>query len=517
MKRINYIAVIFILAMVGSAQAISFHDYYHGNAELGIPPHEKEINAAIATRHLRLISKGLTDLIGFNEVPGVAALREVDFTDNLLTELPNNIFHNLPALVILNLNGNELNSLPRNIFHGLTKLEYLYLQSNKLTALPENIFHGLTALLDLHLASNQLTTLPTNIFSGLTALEMLDLGRNPLTELPENIFHNLKRLQILLLNDNQLATLPENIFQGLTALRDLYLYDNELTTLADNIFHGLTALQSLNLNNNQFTALSAHIFNGLTILEDLHLENNPIPLTQAQLRKELQLPGSVELLFKTPEQQRAEQELFTAIENADALAVRQRLVDIRARWSHTERGFRTIISKIRDANGDNILHAAIKDAAERIRLINGMSAGLPEGEKQLVKQVQEEQKREINDRYMKVIRAIFSCGELCVQDMLFTPNAEGQLVIDSMVAKLGFDSPITQAIFSVLNPEEEKKIRMEEAEALTHARPKRTLEQPAPETEKPKESMADVAAVEKEQEEEAEGRKRQRHNEPGAQ
>ncbi len=331
-----------LLALTRSAEAISFRDYYHGNESLSIPPHEKEINDEVATGSLDLRYTALTDLVGFDEVPGLAELRR------------------------------------------------------------------------LSLSNNELATLPDNIFHGLSALKLLSL------------------------NDNRLATLPANAFRGLTALESLYLY------------------------NNQLTAFSPNIINGLTSLEELDLENNPIPLTQAQL--ELQLPDSITLSFKTPKQEQAEWELFVALENADVLTFRCWLDEIMtgvihaAGMIHIVPNVRIVVSKIRNPNGDNLLHAAIRAAAERIKVIDGMSVGLPEAEKKAVKEIQAEQKAEINDRYMKIISEILSCGEQCVEDMLFTPNAEGQQVVDAVVAKLGFDSPITQAILFVLSPEESREL-----------------------------------------------------------
>ncbi len=356
----NYKNTIFLLllSLGGSAQAISFRDYYRGNADLEIRPHEKEINDAVASGTLNLDNKHLTDLSGFNEVPGLTALRT------------------------------------------------LYLSFNQLTSLPQNIFHDLTGLRSLYLYNNQLT------------------------ELPENIFH------------------------GLTRLQSLYLYHNQLAALQENVFQGLTALQTIDLSYNQFTSMTANIFRGLPRLQNLYLANNPISLNSAQLRKKLGLPAYVSPHFKTPEQKQIERSLFASIENADVSRLRQRLYDIQVgKVRAPERGF-IDISKIRNAKGDNLLHAAIREAAKRIGIVQAMTVGLPEKEKVEAREVQAEQKATINDRYMKIISVILSCGEECVQDMLFTPNAQGEQVIDAIVAKLGLDSPIYEAIIKGLTPEE---------------------------------------------------------------
>ncbi len=402
--------IFLLITLAGSAQAISFRDYYQS--------HEKEVNAAVAAGSLHLNNKELTDLIGFDEIPGITALEELRLDDNKLTTLTENIFHGLTHLMLLELTHNELATLPENIFHGLTSLRWLFLANNQFSELPENIFGGLNELEDLNLYNNHLTTLPANIFHDLHALKRLHLEVNQLAALPNNIFHGLVSLETLNLNGNQLTTFQENTFYDLTALRDLSLW------------------------------------------------NNPIPLTEAQLRKKLHLPHKVEyveLLFKTEDQEQEEQELFAGIGIANISAVRQAIDDIKTGKVNGPLFSKIAISKIRNAKGDNLLHAAIRDAAERIKVIDGMSVGLPEDEKKAVKEVQAEQKAEINDRYMKIISAILSCGEECVQDMLFTSNAEGQQVVDSVVAKLGFDSPIYIAILVGLN-QEEKTTPKEEKE-----------------------------------------------------
>ncbi len=343
-----------LLTLAGSAEAISFQDYYHGNEELGIPSHKKEVDAGVADGVLGLQRKKLTDLIGFDEIP------------------------------------------------GLTALEEIYLNNNQLTALPANIFNGLSALQFLNLSYNQFTALPDNLFNGLTSLRILEL------------------------NDNQLTALPADLFHGLTALQKLDLY------------------------------------------------NNPISLTEEQLLKELQLPANINLRFKTREQKWAERKLFVAIGNADAVTFRDRLAEIMAERDRerisTVMGTPIVVSKIRDAKGNNLLHAAIKEAAKRIKVIDKelenirRDEELSADEKKTATSVLLEQKREINDRYMKIMSAILSCGEECVQDMLFTPNAEGQQVIDAIFADLGFNSPIYKAILEGLTPEEKAKETQEKKE-----------------------------------------------------
>ncbi|WP_420635251.1 Ig-like domain-containing protein [Candidatus Palauibacter sp.] len=120
-----------------------------------------------------------------------------------------------------------------------------------ITELNEDDFRNLPGLEWLSLQGNRLTELPENIFSDLSSLEVVDLSDNELTELPPGLFAGLRRLGWISLFDNRLAELPPTLFQGLTALRELYLGDNELTSLPPGVFSRLFRLETLGLAGNR--------------------------------------------------------------------------------------------------------------------------------------------------------------------------------------------------------------------------------------------------------------------------
>jgi Leucine-rich repeat (LRR) protein len=102
------------------------------------------ISLYLSTNNLGL----LEDLNAFIQSIAKYNIVELDFSENQLTSLPENIFKNLPKLQRLSLDNNQLTSLPENIFNNLHNLEYLHLEFNKLTSLPKSIYrlHNLREL-----------------------------------------------------------------------------------------------------------------------------------------------------------------------------------------------------------------------------------------------------------------------------------------------------------------------------------------------------------------------------------
>ena len=88
------------------------------------------------------------------DLSGLAALEILYLDNNLLTELPSDIFTGLAALQILSLNNNNLEALPSGVFTNLAELNFLLLDANSLTALPAGLFSGLRALTYILLQNN---------------------------------------------------------------------------------------------------------------------------------------------------------------------------------------------------------------------------------------------------------------------------------------------------------------------------------------------------------------------------
>ena len=225
-----------------------------------------------AITELDLSEQGITTLQA-GDFDGLTALATLNLRLNNLTELPLGIFDDLTAITSLDLGFNRFTTLPLGIFDNLTALTELTIDNGRLTALPSGIFDDLTALTSLNLLFNQFSTLPVGIFDKLTNLTELGLSGQRIT-LPAGVFDNLTLLTKLNLANNEFTTLPVGIFDKLTNLTELGLYSNRLTTLPAGIFDKLTNLTLLALNSNRLTTLPAGIFDKLTNLKWLFLSDN---------------------------------------------------------------------------------------------------------------------------------------------------------------------------------------------------------------------------------------------------
>ncbi len=433
----NLLFLFLLLSTFGSTQAISFMDYYKGNAALGIPSHEKQVNDAVESRRLFIPGVNLTDLDGIDTVP------------------------NIDQLLLLDLHDNQLEALPA----GINKLKRLQ---------------------DLRLHHNQFSVFP-KVICELPDLEILDYEYNQLTSIPECI-GGLIKLRNLFLGHNNLTLLPVSICK-LSELTDLLFRENEIDELPD-CFGQLVKLNRLVAAENQLTKVP---FLGGTALRSVKLAENPLPFSNEQLYEELGLKPEVELTFKSQNREQEEHRLFGAIMAGDVEAVGQLYTKIKGflNKSYPFESFVPIlnpidIAKIRDPYGNNLLHATIQRASEHLRQISKQMNALVQDESLTEKskadrlEKLEHQKSEINDRYMKIFSILLNCRQKCVEDMLNTTNAQGETVIMAMLGKLGPDNPLFLAIEKVLLDEEkqikeEKKIKA--IQAQEEAEKERTFEE----------------------------------------
>uniref|UniRef100_A0A3Q3X4F6 LRRCT domain-containing protein n=1 Tax=Mola mola TaxID=94237 RepID=A0A3Q3X4F6_MOLML len=113
---------------------------------------------------------------------GLVNLLQLDLSQNNLGKLSSDAFNGLNKLLSLNLGRNFIKKLPPTIFSSLTELKQLgelFLNDNKLQSLPDNIFHGLGQLLLIDLKCNQLKSLTGDIFLSNAVLKTLSLSGNP--------------------------------------------------------------------------------------------------------------------------------------------------------------------------------------------------------------------------------------------------------------------------------------------------------------------------------------------------
>ncbi|XP_033909384.3 leucine-rich repeat-containing G-protein coupled receptor 4-like [Acipenser ruthenus] len=238
---------------------------------------------------------------GLTTVPmGLSAFTYyLDISMNNITELPAEVFRNLPYLEELRLAGNDLAFIHPKALSGLHQLKVLMLQNNQLKTVPSKVLKGLTSLQSLRLDANHITMVPEDSFEGLGQLRHLWLDDNSLTEVPVGPLSNLPSLQALTLALNRISNIPDRAFANLSSLVVLHLHNNKIQQIGDHCFAGLDNLETLDLNynnliefpgaikslpnlkelgfhSNNIAVIPEGAFNRTPLLRAIHLYDNPL-------------------------------------------------------------------------------------------------------------------------------------------------------------------------------------------------------------------------------------------------
>ncbi|CAH1265349.1 PODN [Branchiostoma lanceolatum] len=197
------------------------------------------------------LSNNLISMIPNNVFHITPKITEIHLANNSLSNfaVPQQVFYNLDDLTTLDLSGNYLNTVPSELPGNL---RYLFLQQNYITDMKADMSH-MGKLQWLVLGNNRLTSryFPHQIFGHLGELKHLDLSHNYLEEVPPNL---PRSLEFLYLNNNGIETIQEDTFMGLPFLKALDLSNNYLaeSRIASGSLRRLSALRSLNLSDNDF-------------------------------------------------------------------------------------------------------------------------------------------------------------------------------------------------------------------------------------------------------------------------
>ncbi|EMD49329.1 leucine-rich repeat containing protein [Entamoeba histolytica HM-3:IMSS] len=215
--------------------------------EIKCTPNDNVFTLNLCNNHLKKIPN-TTDL---------QTIHELYLTNNFIQQIEQTELHS--NLKILTLASNKLTSFPEKGI-SYNKLKELNLSNNGISQLPNNLFTFLPYLKILKLGINQLTTIPTSL-GILNQLEELNLSHNKLTEFPLNIL-KLTSLTNLYLTHNYICDLPKNLSQ----LNNLQVVDFS----SNNIISALplikcTTIKSLSMAFNK----NLHIPSELTLMKQL--------------------------------------------------------------------------------------------------------------------------------------------------------------------------------------------------------------------------------------------------------
>ncbi|XP_066510360.1 leucine-rich repeat-containing G-protein coupled receptor 4-like [Hoplias malabaricus] len=214
---------------------------------------------------------------GLSTVPtGLSAFTYyLDLSMNNITELPANVFKNLPYLEELRLAGNDLAFIHPEALSGLNQLKVLMLQNNQLKTVPSAALKNLHALQSLRLDANHITVVPEDSFEGLQQLRHLWLDDNSLSEVPVGPLQHQGNLQALTLALNRITHIPDHAFANLSSLVVLHLHNNRIQEIGKNCFTGLENLETLDLNFNNLNHFPEAI-QTLPKLKELGFHSNNI-------------------------------------------------------------------------------------------------------------------------------------------------------------------------------------------------------------------------------------------------
>jgi len=157
-------------------------------------------------------------------------------------------------LTYLNLTGNLIRELKTKSFSGCSKITEVNFGENQISVIEEDLWSQFPNLETLLLNNNQLESLSKNSFSKLEKLLYLDLGENWIGEIEEGSFSGIP-LEVLKLHGNNLSELPKGLFVNTPSLIELVIEDNEIISIDSDILKSLPNLEVLIFSNNSFEEL----------------------------------------------------------------------------------------------------------------------------------------------------------------------------------------------------------------------------------------------------------------------
>jgi Leucine rich repeat len=126
-----------------------------------------------------------------------------------ISELPDNILHEMKSLQEIFLNGNQFISVPESLFAVGKSLEYLHLSDNPIAIIDANSFTGLEKLKQLNISSMpDLQSIESESFKHVILLELLHCrGNQKLHKFDMEDLRELKHLRELDVSNNALTSL----------------------------------------------------------------------------------------------------------------------------------------------------------------------------------------------------------------------------------------------------------------------------------------------------------------------
>lgn len=209
--------------------------------------------------------------VTFRNVPNTSSIIQIKLQSmGNFTEIPSQIIDTFENLEYLELTiGLERLPLPRIP----SKLKHLNLSDNRITSVDINAFHNAPGLEQINLQYNRIGTLAdSGAFSGPNNLKHLILYHNKLSILKREMFKTAENLLSLDVACNEITTIEDGTFD-LPHIKEILMSENKLKTLSDQIFRGAPNVQNIDLQKNALEHIGK-AFETTTHLHQLQLSEN---------------------------------------------------------------------------------------------------------------------------------------------------------------------------------------------------------------------------------------------------
>lgn len=187
---------------------------------------------------------------------------------NVLHEIRNGDFNNLPNIEELDLSNTKLRYIAKGAFDSSRSLKTVTLRENELSVLPGRLFAN-TKVAKLDFTNNKLTRLPD--LSGLSWVATLDLTSNSIQHVNGSAL-KIEFVANFYLAYNKIETFALENVEVLT----LDLSHNRIQKLENHSFGRTKSLSTLSLQANYISVIEANAFMGVTFVNYLHLQRNKL-------------------------------------------------------------------------------------------------------------------------------------------------------------------------------------------------------------------------------------------------